>query len=78
MDHPADVGLDNAIIEAHECRDGDALVRLYQRAANIKKARGDDESYWFLLTHAYVFALECGHEDASDLRSVLKAVGREA
>ena len=39
--------------------------------------RGELEAEGFLLTQAYVFALESGHCDAESLQKRLMALGRE-
>lgn len=66
--------LDAALIAAHARGDHRALVGLYERAAD---AHPGSEAGWFYLTHAYVFALETGHEAAARLRARLLAGGRE-
>ena len=69
---------DAALLRAHAAGDREALVRLYTEAADAAEAAGDVDRACFFLTHAYVFALEAGHERASDLHGRLKARGREA
>ena len=69
--------LDAALIAAHEARDGRRLVALYARAAERADAEGRFEAAAFYLTHAYVFALDCGHPAADRLHARLKAAGRE-
>ncbi|KNG92306.1 hypothetical protein [Pseudaestuariivita atlantica] len=65
--------LDAALIAAHEAGDRPALVRLYSEAAD---GAASEEAQAFFLTHAYVFALECGAAEATKLRARLKALGR--
>ena len=67
--------LDKALIEAHTRQDAPALVALYTEAA---EAAQDETRSAFYLTHAYVFALEAGLPQASDLHKRLKDMGREA
>ncbi|MEM8749872.1 MAG: hypothetical protein AAGF28_06190 [Pseudomonadota bacterium] len=74
-----DQELDGAIIAAHEAggRASD-LVELYREAASRKLSAGDNEAAGFLMTQAYVFALECHHPQRDILRDWLVARGREA
>jgi hypothetical protein len=62
------------LLRAHEAGDAAALVALYISAA---EATNDVDAAGFYLTHAYVFALEANHPDASALRQRLIAQGRE-
>ncbi len=66
--------LDKRMIAAHEARDQAALIRLYTEAAD---AANDLTAQCFYLTHAYIFALEAGAPQATDLHARLKAHGRE-
>lgn len=66
--------LDAALLAAHAAGDKRALVGLYARAA---EGAGSADAAGFYLTHAYVFALDCGHADARALHARLKAEGRE-
>lgn len=66
--------LDDALLAAHAAGDRAALVHLYATAAET--ASGDAAAFY--LTHAYVFALDCGHVDAPILHEKLIAAGREA
>jgi len=50
-------------------------VTLYQQAAETTT---DQRAHWFYLTHAYVFALDCGAPQAAQLHALLKSAGREA
>ncbi|WP_415403160.1 hypothetical protein [Tateyamaria sp. SN3-11] len=67
--------LDTRLLAAHAADDTAALIALYREAAG---AATDDTARAFYLTHAHVFALECGHPDAGELRAALIAMGREA
>ncbi|OSQ52108.1 hypothetical protein [Marivita geojedonensis] len=66
--------LDEALLAAHDREDGPALIQLYEQAAN---EAGDEQASGFFLTHAYVFALECGDARADTLRRRLAKMGRE-
>jgi hypothetical protein len=62
------------LLLAHKRDDKAALVELYSQAA---LETDDVDAKGFFLTHAYVFALETGHPNASGLRSQLAQMGRE-
>lgn len=66
--------LERALLDAHARDDKNRLVTLYAQAANeaVSCARRR-----FFLTHAYIFALDCGHRDASTLKSELVKLGAE-
>ena len=66
--------LDAALIAAHDAGDIRKLARLYTQAAD---AAGSPDAAGFFLTHAYVFALEAGLEEAPALRQRLIDMGRE-
>ncbi len=66
--------LDNALLAAHAADDRAGLVALYTQAADQANAI---EATSFYLTHAYVFALEAGLDQACDLKARLVAMGRE-
>lgn len=66
--------LDAALIRAHEAHDTGALVRLYTQAAD---QAADVDAACFYLTHAYVFALDTGADEASALHARLVAHGRD-
>ncbi len=66
--------LDVQMIAAHEAGDRAALIRLYTQAAD---AANDENAACFYLTHAYVFALEAGSDEAERLKARLVAAGRE-
>lgn len=67
--------LDDRLLAAHAVNDTRLLARLYAKAAT---ASNDENACGFYLTHAYVFALEAGLEDAPSLRAKLIAMGRES
>ncbi|MEM6276331.1 MAG: hypothetical protein AAF714_05235 [Pseudomonadota bacterium] len=62
-----------ALLDAHKSGDGSAMVALYTQAADTA---GDMDEEMFFLTHAYIFALECGDSSAATLRARLHAAGR--
>lgn len=66
--------LEARLLAAHAAGDGQAMVALYQEAAQAA-ATGDERA--FFLTQAHVFAMETGHAAADDLRATLVQMGRE-
>ena len=66
--------LETRLLEAHGRSDHPALVALYTEAAD---KTNDSDAAGFYLTHAYVFALELGHSQATQLHARLKDAGRE-
>ncbi len=72
-----DLLLHKNILAAHENGDGSLLAKLYLEAANRKRRQNDDAAVPFLLTQAYVFALENGDPLAVDLYQELVALGSE-
>ena len=70
--------LDASLLAAHEAGDHAALVRLYRQAGEEREEAGDIDAACFYYTHAYVFALESGHEAASELLGRLVRHGRDA
>jgi hypothetical protein len=67
--------LDEQLLAAHEAKDLNLLVDLYQQAAS---ATDGDEAKYFYLTHAYIFALDAHHPDRKNLKASLIAAGRES
>jgi len=65
--------LDDQLLAAHASDDKRALVSLYTQAADIVD---DVDAACYFLTHAYIFALELGHADATVLHARLAANGR--
>ena len=63
------------LLAAHEQDNKSALVDLYTQAAS---GAASEEAAGFFLTHAYVFALELGADQAPALRDRLIAMGRES
>ena len=66
--------LDQDLLAAHAAGDRAALVSLYTQAADEAT---DQDAACFYLTHAYVFALDCGHTETTVLRQRLVDAGRE-
>lgn len=66
--------LDDRLLKAHADDDKTALVRLYTEAADQSI---DEVACGFYLTHAYVYALELGSDEAHELRSRLIRMGRD-
>ena len=69
--------LDQEFLAAHARSDKQALIRLYAQAADMKEGMQDIDAACFYLTHAYVFALDIGADEAQKLHGRLKARGRE-
>ena len=67
--------LDAALRAAHARGDGKALAALYTRAAD---AVSGSDARGFMLTQAYVFALESGAPQGAVLHARLCAMGRDA
>lgn len=64
------------ILAAHADEDIAALARLYREAGEQAEAEGARDRAAFFLTHAWIFALEAGLEEADSLRDVLRSWGR--
>jgi len=69
--------LDAALLAAHSVNDKPRLARLYWTAGDTMLAKGDIDAGCFYLTHAYIFALDCGAPEARDIHKILVAHGRE-
>ena len=69
---PSRAALESDLLKAHDQGDGAALVALYARAAQMAKADQDIDRAGFYLTHAWIFALECGHPKANAIRDELR------
>ena len=69
--------LDTALLTAHAAGDRAALVRLYQKAGELRLGEGAIDAGCFYLTHAYIYALEQGDKAAPALRARLIEYGRE-
>lgn len=68
--------LDQNLRAAHANADSAALIDLYTRAADHADACADQDAACFYLTHAFVFALEAGAQEARALNARLAARGR--
>ncbi len=69
--------LHNRILAAHEHGDGHLLAQLYLDAANRMRSDKNNEAVAFLLTQAYVFALDSGSDLAVELHKELVELGSE-
>ncbi|SLN25703.1 hypothetical protein [Ruegeria meonggei] len=68
--------LDRLLLDAHDRNDHAALIRYYTLAADTCEQAQDIDAACFYLTHAFVFALECGAAEADALNQRLVAHGR--
>ncbi len=71
-----DGDLQVALLKAHGAGDHMQLVHLYTQAADMREVAGEVDAACFFLTHAYVFALEQGAEEAVALNKRLADYGR--
>lgn len=69
--------LDQALLDAHARSDFEQLIVLYTRVGEEQLSQNDIDAACFYFTHAYVFALEAGAEEANDLNKRLVEFGRE-
>jgi hypothetical protein len=69
--------LDEQVLKAHEQGDHGALVDVYHMLGDEELAGGKITSGCFLLTQAYVYALEAGDARANEIHKILKSHGRE-
>ena len=69
--------LEIAILAAHDDEDFEKLATLYHLASQLKSQSGDSAEAAYLLTQAFVFALDCGMPLADELRAELVSLGRE-
>ena len=74
----SDQTLNDKILAAHDEADSSSLAKLYLEAAELKRVHDELAAVPFLLTQAYVFALECGDPLATQLHQQLVALGCEA
>ncbi|MFQ6548961.1 hypothetical protein AADZ90_013460 [Aestuariibius sp. 2305UL40-4] len=68
--------LNDAILAAHAASDKAALATLYRKAAD-RLEPADEDQLCFLLTQAYIFALDAGTAEAENLHRRLVSLGRE-
>jgi hypothetical protein len=69
--------LNSQVLKAHETGDTKVLVDIYQMLGGEELDKGEITSACFLLTQAYVYALESGDPRASEIHKILKSHGRE-
>ena len=69
--------IEKKMLKAHEEYNQKELVRLYTKAGEMKQKENDENAEAFFLTHAYVFALESGSENAKEICKRLVKLGRE-
>jgi len=67
---------DIVILRAHAAHDNKTLAEIYYKAA-MACENEDVHNYCFLLTNAYVCALEAGLDISKDIHANLVAQGRE-
>jgi len=72
-----ETAIEAALLAAHAANDKPTLARLYRQAGEMMLARDQVDAGCFYLTHAYIFALDCGAADAPDIHRILVAHGRE-
>lgn len=68
--------LELALLKAHADENMPALVQLYTEVGNQCEAAGKTDAACFYLTHAYVFALDVGTDEATELNERLVDYGR--
>ncbi|WP_375174804.1 hypothetical protein [Pseudooceanicola sp.] len=64
--------LNHRLLAAHATGNPAALARLYREAGEATQ----DTARAFYLTHAFVFALEAGLPDATEIEADLQSMGR--
>ena len=67
--------LDADLLAAHAKGDSALLAKLYAQAAETQEPASEQAAFY--LTHAYVFALEVGMDEAKTYHAQLKSWGRE-
>lgn len=68
--------LQERLLAAHAQNDLVQLAELYARSADLAEAAQDEKAACFYLTHALVFALECGSAQHRQLEERLRQYGR--
>ncbi len=71
-------GLDRDLEAALAAGDVARIAAVYARAAGMLETEGEIDGACFLLTQAWIFALEAGDPLAKELRARLVAHGRES
>jgi hypothetical protein len=69
--------LNDQVLQAHEQGDHATLVDVYDMLGREELAVNEITSACFLLTQAYVYALESGDPRATEIHKILKSHGRE-
>jgi hypothetical protein len=69
--------LNAEVLQAHSERNNAALVKIYKGLGEEELEKGRELEGAFLLTQAYVYALEAGLPDAKEIHTILVACGRE-
>ncbi len=73
-----DTQVDNTrLLAAYARGDGREMMQIYQAAGRVALDAGDIDAGCFLLTQAYVYGLELGAIEATELRAILIQYGRE-
>lgn len=71
-----DANTELLILQAHDAHDNKVLAEIYFKTAMLHE-RDNLNKYCFLLTNAYVCALEAGLDVAHDIHARLVRQGRE-
>jgi hypothetical protein len=69
--------LNDQVLKAHVAGDQATLVDIYHMLGAEELAEENITSACFLLTQAYVYALESGDPRATEIHEILKSHGRE-
>ena len=69
--------LNTKILDAHKNENIDILVDIYVMLGNEELKKSAIKSGCFLLTQAFVYALEAGDCRAQEIRQILISYGRE-
>ena len=69
--------LNDQVLKAHEVGDQATLIDIYHMLGQEELAAEKVTSACFLLTQAYVYALESGDPRANEIHKILKSHGRE-
>jgi hypothetical protein len=69
--------LNDQVLRAHEQGDHGTLIDVYHMLGAEELTAGKITSGCFLLTQAYVYALETGDVRANEIHKILKSHGRE-
>lgn len=68
--------IDAKLIRAVTDGDHQVVARIYADAAQRAEKEGDMDRACFLMTHAWVFALEAGDDTAEEYKRFLTRAGR--